>query len=179
MSDSATTTSTIGTPTATTTVSGTGNAVSGVETRSGAPAVPTTPAPISLDLSTEERLDRLEAAVAKGLNLDLGEFDTPANQAKARKAADKAAADEASKAADELRRAGGPPSVSPGNISVATDSEGVATTTWSDGSYSVADADGKITKQRTAKDADTPGPTDETTDKPASKKASRATATAK
>jgi hypothetical protein len=45
-------------------------------------------------LTSDERLDRLELALQAGLNLDLGEFDTPGHQAQNKAAADQAAADE-------------------------------------------------------------------------------------
>lgn len=45
-------------------------------------------------LTDTERIDRLENAVATGLNIDLGEFDTPEHQAQNKDAADQAAATE-------------------------------------------------------------------------------------
>jgi len=46
-------------------------------------------------LTDTERIDRLENAVQIGLNIDLGEFDTPEHQAQNKAAADEAAAAEA------------------------------------------------------------------------------------
>lgn len=45
-------------------------------------------------LTDSERIDRLENAVATGLNVDLGQFDTPEHQAQNKAASDQAAAAE-------------------------------------------------------------------------------------
>jgi membrane protein involved in colicin uptake len=54
--------------------------------------------------ATGQRLDRLEAALATALNIDLSEFDTP-EQAKARADEAKAAKDAADKLAADQKKA--------------------------------------------------------------------------